>query len=229
MVKYGGADHFLDPGSRYATFGHLEWDHTVSGGVRQDNQDKANMFQITPGEPYKYSHTTRVGDLKLEADGHMTGSLTFSYEGSPALRWRHVALSNDEEELNKRMKKELEGMLPGGSQVEIKAIAGLQDGEIPLKVSATVDGRIGNAVGSRVMLPSDLFEANSQPTFPHDKRDLGVYFSYAQIVQDVVRYTLPTSFTVEAAPVNEVAQFEKLAAYSQTSSRAANTVTVRAT
>ena len=94
-------------------------------------------------------------------------------------------------------------------------------------MSATVDGHIGNASGSRVMLPSDLFEANSQPTFPHEKRDLGVYFPYTQIIQDAVRYTLPAGFTVEAAPTKEVARFQNLAAYSQTSSQAANTITIR--
>ena len=77
------------------------------------------------------------------------------------------------------------------------------------------------------MLPSTLFEANSQPTFPHDKRDLGVYFPYSEAIQDAVRYTLPPGFTVEAAPTNELAKFEKLAAYSLTSSQAANTITVR--
>jgi hypothetical protein len=227
VVKYGDVDHYLDPGSRYATFGHLEWTHTLAGGVRQDNPDKVKLFMMTPGEGYKFSHTSRVGDLKLEADGHMTGTLTFTYEGSPALRWRHLALQNDEGELRERMKKELEGMLPGGSQVEVKTISGLTDGEVPLKVSAIVVGNIGNSVGSRVMLPSALFEANSQPTFPHDKRDLGVYFPYTQITQDAVRYTLPAGFTVEAAPAKEVAQYQNLAAYAQTSSQAANTVTVR--
>ena len=227
VVKYAGADHFLDPGSPYATFGHLEWGHTVSGGVRQDNQDKATMFKMTPAEGYSFSHTSRVGDLKLETDGHMTGRLTMTYGGSPALRWRHIALRNDERELRERMKKELEGMLPGGSQVEIKSISGLTDGEVPLKVLATVDGHIRNAVGSRVMLPSELFESNSRPTFPHDKRDLAVYFPYAQITQDAVRYTLPAGFVLEAAPVNEVAKFQNLAAYSQTSTQTANTVTIR--
>ena len=227
VVNYGGAEHYLDPGARYATFGHLEWNHTLAGGVRQDNPDKVKLFQMTPGEGYKFSHTSRVGELKLEADGHMTGTLTFVYEGDPALRWRHIALRNDERELRDRMKKELEGLLPGGSQVEVKAISGLDSGEVPLKVSATVEGNIGNAVGSRVMLPSALFEANSRPTFPHDKRELGVYFPYAQITQDAVRYTLPAGFAVEAAPTQEVAKYQNLAAYAQTSSQAANTVTVR--
>ena len=227
VVKYGGADHYLDPGARYATFGHLEWNHTVVGGVRQDNPDKATLFTMTPVEGYKFSHTSRVGDLKLEADGHMTGTLTFIYDGSPALQWRHIALTNDEAEVRARMKKELEGMLPGGTQVELKSISGLDDGEVPLKVLASVDGHIGSSVGSRVMLPSSLFEANSHPTFPHEKRDMGVYFPYAQSIQDAVRFTLPAGFTVEAAPTKELARFESIAAYSQTSSQTPNTITVR--
>ncbi|MEG9433191.1 DUF3857 domain-containing transglutaminase family protein [Terriglobus sp. ADX1] len=227
IVNYGGQDHYLDPGSRYNPFGHLEWDHTISGGIRQDNKNPAQQFSMTPGEPYKFSHTSRVGDVKITDDGHMTGKVTLTFEGSPALRWRHVALKNDDAELKDRLKKEIESMLPGGSDVTVGSIANLDDGDLPLKVEATVNGRIGNSVGSRVMLPSVLFESNNNPRFPHEKRDLGVYFPYSEISQDAVRYTLPAGWTVDSAPVNQGASYEKLAAYSLTSQQKSNTITLR--
>ncbi len=227
VVRYGNEDHYLDPGARYAPFGHLSWEHTMTAGVRQDNPDRSKPFAQTPPEGYKYSRSARLADVKLEKDGHMTGSVVFTYEGSPALRWRHVALRNDEGELREQMKKEMEHLLPGGTEVTIKSIDGIANGETPLKITASVDGHIGNAVGSRVMLPSDLFEANSRPTFTHDKREQGVYFPYAQMVQDVVRYVLPGGFSIEAAPPTQTAAFQKLAAYSQRSSQTANSVTVR--
>jgi hypothetical protein len=228
VVKYGGADHYLDPGSRYAPFGHLEWDHTLSAGVHQDgSNDLASMFTQTPFESYKYSNTSRVGDIKLERDGHMTGTVTLTYTGSPALRWRHVALRNDEAELHEQMKKELERLMPGGTQVEVKSITGIDNGEAPLKVIASVDGHIGNSVGSRVMLPSVLFEANGRPAFPHEKRDQAVYFPYAQIMQDAVRYTLPAGYTIESAPTEETTKFQNTAVYSLKSSQTPNSITVR--
>lgn len=227
IVNYDNTDHFLDPGSRYMPYGHLEWDHTVVGGVRQDNKDKANLFVLTPGDTYKFSHTSRVGDVNVTEDGHMDGKLTFTYNGSPALRWRHVALRNDTAELKEQMKKQIERMLPTGTDVEVVQIDNVENGELPLKVQAKVSGRIGNAVGSRVMLPSALFEANSAPTFPHERRDLGVYFSYNELMQDAVRYTLPAGWTVESAPVNQVATMKKVAAYTLNSQQAANAITLR--
>jgi hypothetical protein len=223
VVKYGGADHFLDPGSRYNPFGHLEWDHSMTNGVLQDNKDKTKQFVLTSPEGYKFSHTSRVADVKLEQDGHMTGTVTLTYEGSPALRWRHVALRNDGEEL----KKQMERWMPGGTEVTVTSIVGIDNGEVPLKVNAAIDGHIGNSVGSRVVLPSSLFEEGSKSTFPHEKRDQAVYFPYAQYLQDAVRYTLPAGFTVESAPTQDMAKFQNLAAYSQTSEQKPGSITMR--
>lgn len=230
IVNYGGAEHYLDPGSRHMPFGHLEWDHTITGGARQDARDFKDMkamFAITPGEPYKFSRTSRVGDLKLSDDGTMSGKLTFTFEGSPALRWRHVALRNDESELKDQLRKDLEALLPAGSEVTVTSIQNVTNGELPLKVDAKVSGHVGNAVGSRVMLPSVLFEGNSGPRFPHERRDLAVYFPYSEMVQDAVRYTLPAGWTVESAPNQEVAKYKNIAAHSITSQQTPNTITVR--
>ena len=227
VLTYDGAQHFLDPGSRYNPFGHLEWNHTLGGGVLQDNKDKTKMFLPTPSEGYKFSHTSRVADLQLEQDGHMTGNVTLTYEGSPALRWRHVALRDDEAKLHEQMKKELERWMPGDTEVKLTAITGIDNGEVPLKVTATVDGHIGTAVGSRVMLPSALFEAGSRPTFPHEKRDQAVYFPYAEMVQDAVRYKLPAGFTIESATTKEQARFQNLAVYTLSSTQAPGSITLR--
>lgn len=227
VVNYGGQDHYLDPGSRYTPFGHLEWDHTITGGIRQDNKNAATQFSMTPGEPYKFSHTSRVGDVTIAEDGHMTGKVTLTFDGSPALRWRHVALKNDDADLKDRLKKEIESMLPGGSDVAIESITNVDNGELPLRVQSSIKGRIGNSVGSRVMLPSVLFESNTGPHFPHEKREQGVYFPYSEMDQDAVRYTLPASWSVESAPVDQIARYEKIAAYSLTSQQRANTITVR--
>jgi transglutaminase-like putative cysteine protease len=227
VVNYGGQDHYLDPGSRYNPFGHLEWDHSISAGIRQDNKNPANQFTMTPGEPYKYSHISRVGDITVAEDGQMSGKLTLTFEGSRALNWRHVALKNDDTEMKDRLKKEIESLMPGGTEVTVDSIMNVDNGELPLRVQASVKGRIGNSMGSRVMLPSVLFENNSRPRFPHEKREQGVYFPFSEIQQDAVRYTLPASWTVESAPTGKTVQFEKVAAYTLNSQQKANTITLR--
>ncbi|MEK6396614.1 MAG: transglutaminase, partial [Terriglobus sp.] len=100
-------------------------------------------------------------------------------------------------------------------------------GEQPLRVQAAVKGHVGNSAGSRVMLPGVLFENNSRPRFPHEKRQQGVYFPYSEIQQDAVRYTLPASWTVESTPTGKTAQYERLAAYTLNSQQKANTITLR--
>jgi hypothetical protein len=227
MVKWDGAEHYLDPGSRYCPFGHLEWDHTLSGAVMQDNKDVNKRFIQLPAETFKFSHTSRVGDLKIEEDGHATGTVTITFEGSPALRWRHVALRRDEGGLKDDLKKQIESWLPAGSDVEVKSIANVDNGELPLKLTASVDTHLGNSVGSRVMLPGVLFEANSHPKFPHEKRDQAVYFQYSEMMQDAVRYTLPAGWAIESAPAKEVLKLQSSAAYTLTSQQTPNSVTVR--
>lgn len=227
VVNYGGQDHYLDPGTRYTPFGHLSWEHTITGGIRQDNKNPTTQFSLTPGEPYKYSHTSRVGDIIVAEDGAMSGKVILTFEGSPALHWRHVALKNDDTELKDRLKKEIESLLPGGADVAVESITNADNGELPLRVQASVKGHIGNSAGSRVMLPSVLFENNSRPHFPHEKRQQGVYFPYSEMQQDAVRYTLPASWAVESAPTGKTAQYEKLAAYSLNSTQKANTITLR--
>ena len=225
IVNYSGVDHYLDPGSRYCPFGHLEWGHTLSAGVRQ--VDKDSPIAQSPAEPYSFSKTTRVADLKLDAEGRMVGTVTMTYTGSPALQWRHVALRSDETELRDKMKKQIEGLMPGGTDVTIKTIAGLTDGDTPLKVIAAVDGHVGTSTGSRVVLPGDIFEANSKPTFPHEKRDQGVYFPYSQMGQDAVRFTLPAGYAIESVPGKDLLKFRDLAVYTQDATQTPNTVTIR--
>jgi hypothetical protein len=49
-------------------------------------------------------------------------------------------------------------------------------------------------------VPADLFLAGSHASFPHEKRDLAVYFSYPQQILDALRVNLPSGFAIEAAP-----------------------------
>ncbi len=224
IVNYGGADHFFDPGSPYCPFGHLAWPHSDSAGVRQQGKD--TVLAPTSGESYKYSRTARVADLKLEDGGHMEGTVTITFQGSPAVRWRQAALKNDEAELHEQMKKSLEEMMPGGSEVEVKSIENLKAAEQPLKVTYSVKGNLGNAAGSRVVLPADIFVAGDRPVFPHEKRERPVYFPYAQMVQDAMRIAYPSGFSVESAPTDDSVKYKTQAAYTQRSKQTGNSVTI---
>ncbi len=224
VVNYGGTEHFLDPGSPMMPYGHLHWSHTMSAGVRQRGND--TELAQAPAESYKYSHTSRVADLKLEENGAIKGVVSLTFEGCPAVRWRQASLRDEDAELRQSLKEQLESILPGGSEVAVQSVSGLQDAEAPLKVSFAVSGLMGSAAGSRVVLPADVFVANSRARFPHERRDQAVYYPYPEFVQDAVRLTFPPGFALESAPAENKLAYKELAAYGQRSKVSGNSVTV---
>lgn len=224
IVNYNGADHFFDPGSPYTAFGHLDWVHTYTGGVRQ--KDKETVFAQTAIEGYKFSRTTRVADLKLDGTGAMTGTVTMTWQGSPAVVWRQRALRSDTDEVREELKKYLERMMPGGTEVVVRGIDGLTNAEQPLKVLFNINGHMGTPAGSRVVLPSDIFVAGNRNAFPHEHRGQPVYFEYPHVIQDAMRIMVPAGYTIESAPKDDRVMYKTTAAWAERSKQDNTSVTV---
>ncbi len=198
IVNVDGKEMFFDPGSRYCPYGQLAWEHTMVKGLRQ--VDGGTVFGETTGDSFTANKTIRVANLKMSEDGEVTGNIDLSFTGSAALDWRHRALRGDNESLKEALRTSLEEMLPKTLEVKVSAIKDLDAYENPLKISYDVRGHLGTPTGKRLVLPVDLFEANSKAAFPHEKRELAVYFRYPQIKQDALRITFPKGFAVEAVP-----------------------------
>lgn len=224
VVTYDGKEHCLDPGSPFTSFGHLAWNHSMSAGVRQTGKETA--LAPTPPEGYADSRTARVADLKLEDGGHMTGTVSLTFKGSPAVEWRQAALRNDETELREQLTRYVQSILPGGTEAKITTLDGVTSDASAMKVVFSVSGNLGSAAGSRVVLPSDIFVEHDTPVFPHATREQPVYFHYAQAMQDAMRITYPPAFTVESAPADDKIMLKQTAAYSQRSKQTANSITV---
>ena len=65
--------------------------------------------------------------------------------------------------------------MPGGMEVKVASIEKLEDYEQPLAVNFTVKGGIGSSTGKRILLPADIFEVNSKPSFPHRIQNAGLF------------------------------------------------------
>jgi Domain of Unknown Function with PDB structure (DUF3857) len=225
IVNVNGKDEFFDPGSRYCPYQHLEWKHSQTSGLRQTDGGSGSLE--TPGESYTYSKALRIADLTMDEHGEVSGIVKMTYTGSPALHWRQRALTGDDESLKRELRTNIENLLPGGTDIKVSSIEKLEDFEQPLVVTFQVKGPIGSATGKRLLIPADLFEANSKPTFPNAKRDIPVYFSYAHINQDAVRITFPPNFTVESLPASDKMSFQQFALYSLKSESTPNSFTIR--
>ncbi len=125
-----------------------------------------------------------------------------TYTGAPALRWRQLALEGDAASLEREVRTSVEHLMPQGVEVKVTSIDKLEDYEQPLVAKLEVKGTLGSSTGKRRLIPGDIFEANSKPSFPHEKRDIAVYFHYPHMVQDAVRVKFPPTYALESLPAS---------------------------
>jgi len=226
VVNVDGKEQFFDPGSRYCPYGHLEWKHTFAGGLRQV-EGGGTVIAETSGEPYTASRIQRVANLNMDDHGEVTGTVKMTYMGAPALKWRHRSLSGDQASLERELRTSIEQLLPGGMEVKVASIEKLANYEEPLNVFFNVKGPIGAPTGKRLLIPGDIFTSNEKASFPHEKREIPVYFDYTHMVQDAVRVNLPASIKIESVPSSDRQQLMNAALYNLTTSSTPNSVTVR--
>jgi len=225
IVNVDGKEQFFAPGSRYCPYGHLPWWSTIVQGLRQT--DGGTDFAQTPEEPYTFNRTTRVANLTMADDGSVKGTAEMTFAGSRALHWRQKALRGDEASLKDSLREDMEERLPKTLEVRVTDIKNIEDYEKPLLVNYEVKGSIGTPTGKRLVLPVELFAAESRAAFPHDKRELPVYFEYPVSMQDAIRIRLPKSLAIEASPASSKFDFKGNAMYSLNVAPAADNITVR--
>jgi hypothetical protein len=221
IVNLDGTDQFFDPGARFCPYGHLSWQHSVTQGIRQT--EGGGDFVVTPAEPYTFSRVTRIADLQ----GALTGNLTMTYTGDPALDWRHRSIEGDSASLEREIRASVEQQMPNGVEVKVVSIDKLQDYEQPLIAKLEVKGALGSSTGKRVLLAGDIFQANIKPTFTHEKRLVPVYFEYTRILQDVVRVKFLSTFTIESLPAADKSLYKQVIAYSMSSEATPTSFTIR--
>jgi hypothetical protein len=218
IVNVDGKDVFFDPGQRYCAYGHLAWQHTFVDGLRQTavGTDFAHVL----GDGYSANKVERVANLKMDEHGQVTGKIDLSFDGAPALGWRHRALSGDDESLRNALRTHLEEMVPKSLEATVTDIKNLDDYDKPLMVSYAVSGTVGSPTGKRLVIPVDLFTAGASATFPQEKRETAVYFDYPEIVQDALAVNFLTGFEVEATPAEGKFAIPHTAVYDMTTTSA---------
>jgi hypothetical protein len=225
IVNVDGKDEYFDPGSRFCPYQHLVWKHTLADGIRQT--DGGTDFAHTPNELYSFSRTQRVANLAIDQHGAVTGTISMIYSGDPGIRWRQRSIEGDATSLEQEIRNSVESLIPHGLQIKVTGIDKLLDYEQPLAASFEVTGALGSSTGKRVLLPGDIFVVNSKPAFPHEKRDIPIYFEYSRIIQDAVRIKFPETLKVESLPASDKTVFEKSAAYTITTESTQVSFTVR--
>ena len=148
-------------------------------------------------------------------------------DGDPAIRWRQRSIEGDSASLEREVRASVERLMPRGVEVKVTTIDNIEDYEKPLVANLEVKGTLGSSTGKRILLPGDIFEANSKPAFPHEKRTIPVYFEYPYMVQDAVRIKFPETLAVESLPAGDKSTFEKYAAYVMSTESTPTSFTIR--
>ena len=225
LATINGKEVPLDPGTKFATFGQLDWRHAMTATLRQS--DKGTEFGATPGILYKEAATARFADVTISRDGSVTGNVRISMNGPAALRWRHLAIRNDEDEVKKQYNEYLKEILPDGVQGDFDHFLALGDYHAQLMGIAKISGNLGTATGKRVFLPGSFFASHGKhPFVAEEKREAPVDMEYPDQVLDQVTYNLPDGYTVESAPAETKIPWPSHAAFGMKSAVDKNKVDV---
>ncbi len=199
IVKIGDKEIFLDPGQKMCPYGLLHWKHSLASGLREINTGPG--YGTTPSPLYSQAITQRVGDIYVDADGGVKGTVRFVLTGQEALRWRQLTLENDDEEVKKQFNESLRESMPDGVLADFDHFLALDDYNANLMAIVKVSGSLGTATGKRFFLPGLFFESHAKhPFVAEEKRSIPVDVHYARMEKDDVTYHLPEGFTVESGP-----------------------------
>ena len=199
IVKIGDKEIFLDPGQKMCPFGLLHWKHSLASGLRETSSGPG--YGTTPSPPYSQAVTQRVGDIYVDADGSVKGTLRYVLIGQDALHWRQLTLENDDEEVKKLFNESLRESMPDGVLAEFDHFLALDDYNANLMAMVKVRGSLGTATGKRFFLPGLFFQSHAKhPFVAEEKRSIPVDVHYARTEKDDVTYHLPEGFTVESGP-----------------------------
>lgn len=199
VVALNGKETYLDPGQKMCPFGLLHWKHSFANGLRlTDNGVSAGN---TPLGVYTSSIIQRVADLIIDESGNVKGTARFVLTGQEALRWRQLAIRNDESEVKKQFNEAISAYMPEGVQADFNHFAALDQYNSNLLAVVDISGAMGTATGKRFFLPGIFFEAHAaHPFVAQEKRTMLVDVHYPKMEIDEVTYRLPAGAAVETAP-----------------------------
>jgi hypothetical protein len=223
ILNIAGTEVYFDPGQRYCEPGHLARVHGLSRGLRQS--DAGPILTSTRSEASESNNTSRTADLTLDEKGIATGTITSTYTGAAALRWRHIALLGDATSLKDQLRTAMQESLPSGTTVEVLAIDNVAEYTQPFRVKIHIEGPIATSAGKRILIPADIFEVNEKPAFPSPKRETPIDFLYPSLEAHAIRYTLPQTLKVESAPDPETATMAKTAVFTSKTAQTPTSIT----
>jgi hypothetical protein len=199
LVKAGGKEYVLDPATSHGPFGLLPWEETdIDALVISKDEGK---FIRTPLPSISDAVIERKADLKMDAEGKISGMLNVVFGGIEALRRRRENQNEDDASRKKTMEDEAKEWLPAGSTVELTKVPDWSGSDPDLRASFKVEiSNWGTTAGRRYLMPLALLAGSKRRQFDSASRVHPVYFAYPFETRDEISIQLPLLLQVGSAP-----------------------------
>lgn len=201
VVTVDGKEQFFDPGQPFCAPAQLSWKHTYTSGIRQF--DGAPTFAQTPPGSYKQNQVLRAAHLQLAKDGNVSGTVSLTMTGAPAVEWRQQAMDGANA-FNQEIATDVNASLPAGFSLKTGQISGLADplAGPPLTLQFELTGMLSPGPAGEIDLPANIFQARAPQFFSAPARDTLIVFDYTSAQQDTVTLTLPPGMAVKIPPAD---------------------------
>jgi hypothetical protein len=197
MVKLGGKELILDPGTRFCPFGVLRWENTATTALKFSKT--GGGFLTTP-QP-ESALLRRTARMSLGADGALNGELSVDFNGEEALAYRLNALDQDEAGRRKSLEDEVKSWLPRDAIVKLQEAQGWEAAGEPLKARFKIEiPGFASIAGKRMLSPSFFFSTLQKDMFVSQTRRYPINFSYPFTEEDELSMQLPQGYGVEEPP-----------------------------
>ena len=199
VAQIDGKDVYLDPGTRYCPYGLLRWQYTMLGGLRQG--PRGPEFAHTPPPDAGETVTRRNAEFSLDSAGNLAGRVTVAFTGQSALVYRMAGWRDGEEGQRELLEKQLSEWLPRNAVLKVGQVEGATDENLPLVAHFTVSiPSYAASAGERLLVPSEIFQANTKQVFTRDRRLHAIFLPYPFREVDQVTLALPAGIDVEGRP-----------------------------
>lgn len=206
VVHLDGRDLYFDPGNPYVPYGQLPWADTATQAMSFD-RDGGHWIDTPIPKPSEAT-TERRGTLAVDANGDLSGHLTFTYSGLEATQIRLALRNEDDAARRKYIEDAVKNVIPAASEVTLTNLPVWDSADMTLvaQFDLSVPGWAQMAA-HQMLLPVGVFGAEERHAFEHATRVYPVYFEYPYQRVDDLTITLPDNVRIDTLP--EARQFGK--------------------
>jgi len=195
IVKQGYDWQTFSPGSMYLPFGYL--DSQNAGAVFLVPDKKNPEFGTSKVMPAEESVIEREATLELDESGNLSGTVTMTYQGYPAI-WRKRKYDQLTDKATEESYLEAWKQQMPGAEFNALTMKNKHSFTEPLVVQFEVDfPGYGEALGSRLFFEPSFFELGSSNPFENTERLTNICYAFPHSIRDTVRFSLPEGYQEE--------------------------------